>query len=57
MRASFALCTTGTVSPYLGVVPGCQSEMARSTLNSAQKTGSCATSGRQPPSGLMPFSL
>ena len=57
MWAFFALSTTGTVSPYLGVVPTVQSEIARSTLNSAQKTGSCATSGRQPPSGLMPFSL
>jgi hypothetical protein len=56
MCASRALFTTGIVSPYAGVCPGVQSAMARSTLNRAQKSGSCATSGRQPPSGLMPFS-
>ena len=38
------------------VSPGFQSEMARSTLNSAKNSGSCARSGRHPASGLTPFS-
>src|ERR1700722_12141189 len=52
-----ALLTVATDSPYLGACPGTQSEMALSTLNRDQKTGSWATRGRHPPSGLMPFSL
>ena len=57
MRAFCALSTTGSVSPYFGTCPGFHSAIALSTLNSAQKTGICASSGRQPPSGLIPFSL
>ena len=57
MVAFCALTTTGTVSPYFGVVPGIQLVMARSTLNSAKNTIICGIIGRQPASGLTPFSL
>ena len=57
MVAFCALTTTGTVSPYFGVVPGVHVVMARSTLNSAKNTIICGIIGRQPASGLTPFSL
>ena len=52
-----ALFTTGTVSPYFGTVCGTHVVMARSTLNSAKNTIICGIIGRQPASGLTPFSL
>src|ERR1017187_2139779 len=51
--ACWALATTALVSPYLAW----SWEIARSTPNSAKKTGSCAAIGRQPASGFAPFSL
>ena len=53
MCAVCALCTTAGVRPYLGS----SREIARSTPNSAKNTGSWATTGRHPASGLAPFSL
>src|ERR1035441_3326102 len=53
MCACCALVTTDLVSPYMGW----SWEIARSTPNSAKNTGSCAAMGRQPASGLAPFSL
>ena len=53
MCACWALATTALVSPYLAW----SCEIARSTPNSAKKTGSCAAIGRQPARGLAPFSL
>src|SRR6516164_8621135 len=55
MLAFCALFTTDSDRPY-GVGPDFQSAIPRSTLNRAKNTGSCATRGRHPPSGLTPFS-
>jgi hypothetical protein len=61
--AFWALSTTARVSPYEGWTAACpgsggfQLEIALSTLNSEMKTGNCASSGRQPESGLTPFSF
>ena len=51
MCACCALATTAGVSPYQVL----SSAMARSTLNSAKKTGSWITRGRHPASGFAPF--
>ena len=51
--ACWALATTAGVSPYLGW----SWEIARSTPNSAKKTGNWAATGRQPASGFAPLSL
>src|SRR5579875_3180310 len=52
MDASGALRTIGSGRPYLVAWPGFHSAIARSTLNSANQTGSWATTGRQPINGL-----
>ena len=57
MVAALALTTTGSVNPYLSGAPGFQSAMNRSTLNSEKNTIICGIIGRQPASGLTPFSL
>ena len=57
MVAFWALSTTGWVNPYWSGAPGFQSAMNRSTLNSEKKMISCGIIGRQPASGLTPFSL
>ena len=57
MVVFWALSTTGSVNPYWSGAPGFQSAMNRSTLNSEKKMISCGIIGRQPASGLTPFSL